>query len=67
MAHANGCGIEALCRAAVVVVVVPCHSKRKGHKREIHFAEISEGFDALKLESEVGITLRKHAVEATPI
>ena len=35
-------------------------------KRRNHFAEISEGFEALKQEREGKITLRKHTIEVKP-
>ncbi len=35
-------------------------------KRRNHFAEISEGFEALKREREGKITLRKHTIEVKP-
>ena len=35
-------------------------------KRRSHFAEISEGFEALKREREGKITLRKHTIEVKP-
>ena len=35
-------------------------------KRRNHFAEISEGFEALKRERDGKITLRKHTIEVKP-
>ena len=36
-------------------------------KKRNLFAEISEGFEALKLEREGKITLRKHSIESKPV